>query len=456
MAGQVHDYPLLINLVEKTILQDFFATVAQVARSMVQGDKYRVILMGVRPNPLIASDPAHPWEYVALSSTLKVGIGNPTAVPELGTFTLTFGANTTAALDYGATAAQVETALNAIASVISAGGVTVTGENGGPWRVVFNNVGARDPFTGNGDALYPTSAVSVFNVRTGTGALVAIQTIALEAQPAALCDTFVSLPAAAATVETLQNGATDVPDVQRVTLDPQPYGGTFTLNFNGKKTTAIPWDATAEELTDILEALENIGEPATEDDPPNVVVTGASPRWVISFQGTKTGDQPQMTADASGLLVPIGKVGTLDLATEGILNALGAEEQVTLTLEVEDSSIPRTILHTDIAIINDLIPTSPGAPRGNPSYLTEDETRQRYLPGLACDALTGGSTNALDAIVTTDLSERAVRMAYVSNQVSLWILQENTGALTEDAALGRVLPDDADSMTNNKIWIRML
>lgn len=67
-----------------------------------------------------------------------------------GTFALTFGADTTADLDYNASATDVETALNALASITAAGGVTVTGGGVLPWRVEFNNSGDQAQITIDG------------------------------------------------------------------------------------------------------------------------------------------------------------------------------------------------------------------------------------------------------------------------------------------------------------------
>ena len=56
-----------------------------------------------------------------------------------GTFTLSFNGSTTGALAYNATAAAVQTALNALASISAIGGVTVT-QTGTVYRVLFNTV----------------------------------------------------------------------------------------------------------------------------------------------------------------------------------------------------------------------------------------------------------------------------------------------------------------------------
>lgn len=59
-----------------------------------------------------------------------------TGSPTGGTFTITFGGQTTSAIAYNATAATVQTALQAL-STIGSGNVTVTGSAGGPWTVTF-------------------------------------------------------------------------------------------------------------------------------------------------------------------------------------------------------------------------------------------------------------------------------------------------------------------------------
>lgn len=63
-----------------------------------------------------------------------------TGSPTGGTFTLTFGANTTTTIAFNATAATVQAALVALAS-IGANNVTVSGAAGGPWTVEF--IGAK-------------------------------------------------------------------------------------------------------------------------------------------------------------------------------------------------------------------------------------------------------------------------------------------------------------------------
>lgn len=59
-----------------------------------------------------------------------------TGAPTGGTFTITFSGQTTGAIAYNATAAVVQTALEALSNV-APGGVTVTGNAGGPWTLTY-------------------------------------------------------------------------------------------------------------------------------------------------------------------------------------------------------------------------------------------------------------------------------------------------------------------------------
>lgn len=70
-----------------------------------------------------------PTDGVDEVETLTVDAGG-------GTYTLTFGGQTTAAIAFDATAAQVQAALRALSTIGSAG-VTVTGDAGGPYTITF-------------------------------------------------------------------------------------------------------------------------------------------------------------------------------------------------------------------------------------------------------------------------------------------------------------------------------
>ena len=124
--------------------------------------------------------------------TLKVGIGLLAQPPELGTFTLTFAAETTDPIAYNATAAVVSAKLQAL-TTIDTGNVSVTGDAGGPWTVEFiGDLAETDvsALVGDGANLYPDSYVMVGTGRVGGTGINEVQEINLEQEPACGVDSF--------------------------------------------------------------------------------------------------------------------------------------------------------------------------------------------------------------------------------------------------------------------------
>lgn len=96
-----------------------------------------------------------------------------TGSPTGGTFTLTFGANTTSGIAYNAAASVVQTALTGLASVGS-GHATVTGSAGGPYTVEFiSSLGyaSQSLITASGAGLTggTSPGVTIARVQAGQG-----------------------------------------------------------------------------------------------------------------------------------------------------------------------------------------------------------------------------------------------------------------------------------------------
>ena len=147
-----------------------------------------------------------------------------TPTPILGTFTLTFGANTTSALQYTSTAAQITTALEALAS-IGAGNVTCTG---GP----INSASVTVTFQGG---LANTNVATITASSSMTG------------NPPTI------------TVTTTTDGGPGPNEIQRIAASPTPITGTFTLTFGANTTASIAYNATAAAIQAALELLASIG-----------------------------------------------------------------------------------------------------------------------------------------------------------------------------------------------------
>lgn len=75
------------------------------------------------------------WSFLASQAYgVQLVSISPAGTATAGTFTLSFGAGTTAALAYGATTAAIQTAMN---TLLGSGNSVVTGPTGGPWTITF-------------------------------------------------------------------------------------------------------------------------------------------------------------------------------------------------------------------------------------------------------------------------------------------------------------------------------
>lgn len=180
----------------------------------VHGDQVPVKLVFVDSN----------FTQIEPPTSVCVALSKLNQKPLDGTFTLTYGGDTTAAIAFGATAAQVSAALNALASITAAGGVTVSGTAGGPYSIVFVTAGARTAFTNDAELLYPASQI-ITNVEvTGTTTVRHRVTIGISRNPAAFTDAWTKvgvdedayltgvLNLNTAGIESILNGASSIDD----------------------------------------------------------------------------------------------------------------------------------------------------------------------------------------------------------------------------------------------------
>lgn len=232
---------------------------------------------------LTAKNPGKPFIVVALLAgdavTNEVQLITIGHAPTGGTFTLTFGANTTSALAYNASAATIQTALEGLAS-IGVGNVLVTGNAGGPWTVKF------------------------------IGSLAGVNTALITANGANLTGGDSTI-----VVETIVNGSVAVNEVQSFKLNGSPTGGTFTLSFGGQTTSNIAYNANAAAVQSALVALTSIGAG-------NVSCGGGalpSTAVTVTFQGALAGvDVPLLTGDTTNITGST-LAGTISTPTPGVL-----------------------------------------------------------------------------------------------------------------------------------------
>ena len=142
-----------------------------------------------------------------------------------GTFKLAYGGQTTAALDWDSSAAEVQTAFAGLSSVTSA---TVTFSTGTAACAASPGVGMIVTFTGDAGNLAPMTA-DVASLQGGAGTIEVVETTA---------------------------GIAAVAEVQTATCS--GTSGTFKLAYGGQTTAALDWDSSAAEVQTAFAGLSSV------------------------------------------------------------------------------------------------------------------------------------------------------------------------------------------------------
>lgn len=342
--------------------------------SLFLGDRAQVEIYLVKDTGV----PSYPREEIdyPVGLSLKVALGPIDESPTGGTWTLSYGGNTTSAIPYNATTAQLQTALNALASITSAGGVTVT-KVGDNYNILFNSVGARTELTTNASSLTPLSTAGVATLQVGDGSKPQIYLVHLQRTVAGLATTFTQVPASSITVSTI-TAWDNIRATFRVAISPDPKGGTFSLNFDALtgtdvSTSAISVGASA---VDVQNALNVAGSALADKVSVQQLGAYSYDITVLAQPGTNG-----LTANSSGLLSFNGYTGELNLNTSSALALLDGAESVATFLEVEitSDSKPITVLQIPVTLKNAVTDEGSVQPLVLESYLTQVTADGRYL-----------------------------------------------------------------------------
>ena len=169
-----------------------------------------------------------------------------------------------------------------------------------------------------------------------------------------------ALPSAAVVATMVREGDTDLSEIQSIAIAPVAIGGVYTLQITGdtEETAPIDFDATAAEIQTALEALTDIGAG-------NVTVTGEYPLYRVTLAAS-LGEVGLLVGDDSGLIVPVGVSGELDLNTEELDTLLGADDSIEVYFEVElmdqITSARQTVLQVPVTVVRDVIPSDATSP----------------------------------------------------------------------------------------------
>ena len=358
----------IVDVENKRLVSSFRSTRTTTPESAVFGDTPDISVRLVESNE---SGNDVPWRYVDLTgSSIRVAIGNPGGDPTSGTFTLTFSGDTTTALNYNATASEVDTALNALASMVTAGGCTVSQVSAG-YQVTFDSTGDQALITATTDSLFPASSAYIYEATTGDGSTNEVQVVTLEVDNAAYVELTTDIAAPSATVTVVRNGVTDTTsELQRVQIYGDPYLGTWAVTIDGNTSSALSVDATLAEITTAIEGITGIGAD-------NVTVTGSTLDFTIQY-ASSLGNVATATIDVANLTGAVGKTGSIDLNTNQFLELLAGASSAQATIEIvkydTGNSTSDTVYQGNITCQQDVIPDTPASITPLPSYASASHT----------------------------------------------------------------------------------
>jgi hypothetical protein len=332
--------------------------------------------------------------------TIRLAIGKIDSRAGDGTMLIGFDGDTTTELAYNATDVQIATALNALPSIVSAGGVTVDAVSATTFQVSFNSVGVRPPITVDTSGLVPTCGSKIIEARAGSLTERAIIIVKVYQSVSVYQSTWVDSPDPTLSVEVLATNRT-----KRVTISPLPLSGSWSL-------TTTP---------DIQTLVDVAGD---EDDVPTYwtqTVTERLTAFADNFKNANGNDIWQMSVLRNDLAswdfsvktnydIPVGytmpftvsgnfikfpsKVGTIDFNTLEVEYLLNGASSATAIMEVEverSTGEKWTVLQIPCTIVNDLIDQSSytlssletpvtEAPKDGSLYARKDGAWEAFLP----------------------------------------------------------------------------
>lgn len=385
---------------------------------LVQGDTLNVVLQGMQL--LSTGDYALvPIDF----ATIKLGIGLLNAAPLQGTFKLTVGADTTPPLSYNSSPQFLQAQLNALASVISLGGLTVLSW-GAPniWIILWNSETVTTAPTVASMDLFPYcfSRVMPYQLESTGSAFV----LKIFQAPVAFTDAFALPSAPAVTCVQVQAGSGVLSEIQKITVPPNATGE-FTLTFGALTTLVIPVaDVTAAAIATALNNLFSDGITRF------TVIQPGSNYYYVQFVGplalttyaamtvTMISQPPQITPAAS-----------LSLNVPGIEVALAGAKSVQMVLEIEiNDGEPGTPVQVPVTV-NAAMLDSQMALAVSPTWLSQQAEALAAAPSnnpnLAVIGMVGyedpnvGDTVALQWTITHNIGTRFVLIEVVDNNTNI-------------------------------------
>jgi hypothetical protein len=362
--------------------------------------------------------------------------------------------NETSGVATGASAATVSTAVNVLASVSAIGGVTVTSPEPGAYLMVLPAGVTAGYFSGNPAGLNPASSIVVSEVVIGAVGISSEQFIEIFTNPYALNSTWTDFPASGATITSISTGASysptgnntggqatitsmssttglvvgmsvsgtgvpvntvllaigsgtvtlsnvttagttggvyvfTTPGVQQIAITAGAYDGSIAITTPLITTQAIAVPLTGTTASSVQAALNALGA--------SYLVSGnPGGPWTVS---DPTGSNTPLTVNTTGLIVPIGLLGTLNLSTYAMLQYFLSSGLTEVTLELENQVTPAgggqsTPLQVSVMVNKNVINLSRLIPSPQISFLTASQILAiiSALTGYASEAVSSAGS----------------------------------------------------------------
>lgn len=208
---------------------------------------------------IVQPEPAVPRWVFYTQRPVTTDSGVPSVTVTGGTYTLSFNGDTTAPIAFDASAATVASALNALAAVVAAGGVTVSGSHTSGFTVTFGTVVNTSVDASSLTAAYASVSGTVASANGGKVQTVSIKAVWTPGNPSAASS---FTPAAANPISWTNLGSGKI-DVGWIPGNGSLYGalatgGTYTVTVFGQTTAPIAFDADNATIAAALNALSEV------------------------------------------------------------------------------------------------------------------------------------------------------------------------------------------------------
>lgn len=377
---------LIVNVETGSLLPSFEAVVGTTQPRYVVGDNTPVEIYLVKSVGALAGVAQVPFPG---GSTVRLAVGVVNQQPTAGSWSLEWNGDTATGLAYNITPAALQTALNALASITAAGGVTVAAV-GNHYQITFNSNGARVDFTAGDDTLTPASQVGIVTLQQGGASQKEIVLVNLAVSPVALTTSFTDVAAPSGSYS-----------AEAWSLAGGVRGGGYKLQltFTQNAVTKTVWTDTigvGVSLQDISQlifnALVNAGwGSVTGNATTNAWGLRVSALDTFSWRVDYT--QPNFTTpigqtgptiigiDVTGVTALAGKQADLGLATAEAVAYLGSEssKRAVLEIEVEAGGDIQTVIQTPCELLGQVIVSGALAPLVGDTPLGETVANNRFV-----------------------------------------------------------------------------